>query len=32
MEMKRVSDICFAVLNEKNGVCDAHSMRFNLAR
>jgi len=25
MEMKQVSDNCFAVLNEKNRVCDANS-------
>ena len=25
MEMKQVSDSCFAVLNEKNRLCDANS-------
>jgi glyoxylase-like metal-dependent hydrolase (beta-lactamase superfamily II) len=31
MEMKQVSDNCFAVLNEKNRVCDANSGLINLA-
>ncbi len=30
MEMKQVSDHCFAVLNEKNRVCDANSGLINL--
>jgi glyoxylase-like metal-dependent hydrolase (beta-lactamase superfamily II) len=30
MEMKQVSDNCFAVLNEKNRVCDANSGLINL--
>jgi len=30
MEMKQVSDHCFAVLNEKNRVCDANSGLVNL--
>ena len=29
MEMKQVSDNCFAVLNEKNRVCDANSGLIN---
>jgi cyclase len=32
MEMKQVSDNCFAVLNEKNRVCDANSGLINRAR
>jgi glyoxylase-like metal-dependent hydrolase (beta-lactamase superfamily II) len=31
MEMKQVSDHCFAVLNEKNRVCDANSGLINCA-
>jgi glyoxylase-like metal-dependent hydrolase (beta-lactamase superfamily II) len=31
MDMKQVSDNCFAVLNEKNRVCDANSGLINLA-
>jgi cyclase len=31
MEMKQVSDNCFAVLNEKNRVCDANSGLINRA-
>ena len=31
MEMKQVSDSCYAVLNEKNRVCDANSGLINLA-
>ena len=31
MELKQVSDHCFAVLNEKNRVCDANSGFINLA-
>jgi hypothetical protein len=31
LEMKQVSDNCFAVLNEKNLVCDANSGLINLA-
>jgi glyoxylase-like metal-dependent hydrolase (beta-lactamase superfamily II) len=31
MEMKQVSEHCFAVLNEKNRVCDANSGLINLA-
>jgi len=31
MEMKQVSDSCFAVLNEKNRVCDANSGLINRA-
>ena len=31
MEMKQVSDNCFAVLIEKNRVCDANSGLINLA-
>ena len=31
MEMKQVSNNCFAVLNEKNRVCDANSGLINLA-
>ena len=30
MEMKQVSDSCYAVLNEKNRVCDANSGLINL--
>jgi glyoxylase-like metal-dependent hydrolase (beta-lactamase superfamily II) len=30
MEMKQVSNNCFAVLNEKNRVCDANSGLINL--
>jgi glyoxylase-like metal-dependent hydrolase (beta-lactamase superfamily II) len=30
MDMKQVSDNCFAVLNEKNGICDANSGLINL--
>jgi hypothetical protein len=29
MEMKQVSENCFAVLNEKNRVCDANSGLIN---
>jgi cyclase len=32
MEMKQVSDSCFAVLNEKNRVCDSNSGLINKAR
>ena len=31
MEMKQVSENCFAVLNEKNRVCDANSGLINRA-
>ena len=31
MELKQVSNNCFAVLNEKNRVCDANSGLINLA-
>ena len=31
MQLKQVSDNCFAVLNEKNRVCDANSGLINLA-
>jgi cyclase len=31
MEMKQVSNNCFAVLNEKNRVCDANSGLINRA-
>jgi hypothetical protein len=31
MEMKHVSDNCFAVLNEKNRVCEANSGLINRA-
>jgi hypothetical protein len=31
MKMQQVSDNCFAVLNEKNRVCDANSGLINLA-
>jgi cyclase len=31
MEMQQVSDNCFAVLNEKNRVCDANSGLINRA-
>jgi hypothetical protein len=31
MEMKQVSDNCFAVLNAKNRVCAANSGLINLA-
>jgi hypothetical protein len=31
MEMKQVSDDCFAVLNEKNRLCDANSGLISLA-
>jgi len=31
MELKQVSDNCFAVLNEKNRVCDANSSLINRA-
>ena len=31
VEMKQVSDNCFAVLNEKNRVCDANSGLINRA-
>ena len=31
MELKQVSDNCFAVLNEKNRVCDANSGLINRA-
>jgi cyclase len=31
MDMKQVSDNCFAVINEKNRVCDANSGLINLA-
>jgi len=31
MDMKQVSDNCFAVLNDKNRVCDANSGLINLA-
>jgi glyoxylase-like metal-dependent hydrolase (beta-lactamase superfamily II) len=31
MDMKQVSDNCFAVLNEKNRICDANSGLINLA-
>ncbi|MDN5940265.1 MAG: hypothetical protein L0H94_00155 [Nitrospira sp.] len=30
MKMQQVSDNCFAVLNEKNRVCDANSGLINL--
>ena len=30
MKMQQVSDSCFAVLNEKNRVCDANSGLINL--
>jgi hypothetical protein len=31
MELKQVSDNCYAVLNEKNRVCDANSGLINRA-
>jgi cyclase len=31
MDMKQVSDNCFAVINEKNRICDANSGLINLA-
>jgi cyclase len=31
MEMRQVSDSCFAVLNDKNRVCDANSGFINRA-
>ena len=31
MDLQQVSDHCFAVLNEKNRVCDANSGLINLA-
>ena len=30
MKMQQVSDSCFAVVNEKNRVCDANSGLINL--